>query len=213
MVGRPCYKRTTGCGNWTAGDLPGPQGLYKHRSQRGPIPPCHEQPASCQRSCHGRLWVVRSFVACAALHNVTQCLLSLSGCVTGPLLLLLCLCVWDPDTTKKLQEGDFVVLVQEYAAGGNLFDLLQRYGGRLNEHVTVQMVLEPFLRVLQVCVCVCATTRAALGSSLVGWLWFLCGVGLSSHASTSSPHPPTPTRPLTSPTSQMCHVFGIQDAT
>jgi hypothetical protein len=43
-----------------------------------------------------------------------------------------------------------VVLVQEYAAGGNLFDLLQRYGGRLNEHVTVQMVLEPFLRVLQV---------------------------------------------------------------
>lgn len=48
------------------------------------------------------------------------------------------------------QEGDFVVLVQEYAAGGNLFDLLQRYGGRLNEHVTVQMVLEPFLRVLQV---------------------------------------------------------------
>jgi hypothetical protein len=49
------------------------------------------------------------------------------------------------------QEGDFVVLVQEYAAGGNLFDLLQRYGGRLNEHVTVQMVLEPFLRVLQVC--------------------------------------------------------------
>lgn len=48
-----------------------------------------------------------------------------------------------------------MVLVQEYAAGGNLFDLLQRYGGRLNEHVTVQMVLEPFLRVLQVCLCVC----------------------------------------------------------
>jgi hypothetical protein len=49
-----------------------------------------------------------------------------------------------------VQEGDFVVLVQEYAAGGNLFELLQKYGGRLNEHVTVQMVLEPFLRVLQV---------------------------------------------------------------
>jgi serine/threonine protein kinase len=49
-----------------------------------------------------------------------------------------------------LQEGDFVILVQEYAAGGNLLDLLQRYGGRLSEHVTVQMVLEPFLRVLQV---------------------------------------------------------------
>lgn len=72
-----------------------------------------------------------------------------------------CVCVWHPDT-HKLQEGDFVVLVQEYAAGGNLFDLLQRYGGRLNEHVTVQMVLEPFLRVLQVCVC--ATMRAAFGA-------------------------------------------------
>lgn len=43
-----------------------------------------------------------------------------------------------------------MVLVQEYAAGGNLFELLQKYGGRLTEHVTVQMVLEPFLRVLQV---------------------------------------------------------------
>lgn len=43
-----------------------------------------------------------------------------------------------------------MVLVQEFAAGGNLFDMLQKYGGRLTEHVTVQMVLEPFLRVLQV---------------------------------------------------------------
>ncbi|WIA37831.1 hypothetical protein OEZ86_014687 [Tetradesmus obliquus] len=51
--------------------------------------------------------------------------------------------------SAAFQEGDFVVLVQEYAAGGNLFELLQKYGGRLNEHVTVQMVLEPFLRVLQ----------------------------------------------------------------
>eukprot|EP00878_Enallax_costatus_P023847 GHUV01025401.1.p1 GENE.GHUV01025401.1~~GHUV01025401.1.p1 ORF type:complete len:365 (+),score=61.91 GHUV01025401.1:110-1204(+) len=51
--------------------------------------------------------------------------------------------------SAAFQEGDFVVLVQEYAAGGNLFDMLQKYGGRLTEHVTVQMVLEPFLRVLQ----------------------------------------------------------------
>jgi hypothetical protein len=41
-------------------------------------------------------------------------------------------------------------MVQEYADGGDLFNLLQKYGGRLSERVTVQMVLEPFLRVLQV---------------------------------------------------------------
>ena len=49
-----------------------------------------------------------------------------------------------------LQEHDHVVMVQEYADGGDLFNLLQKYGGRLSERVTVQMVLEPFLRVLQV---------------------------------------------------------------
>jgi hypothetical protein len=48
------------------------------------------------------------------------------------------------------QEGDFVVMVQEYADGGDLFNLLQKYGGRLSERVTVSLVLEPFLRVLQV---------------------------------------------------------------
>ena len=48
------------------------------------------------------------------------------------------------------REGDHVVLVQEYAEGGDLFALLQAYGGRLSERVAVQMVLEPFLRVLQV---------------------------------------------------------------
>jgi hypothetical protein len=41
-------------------------------------------------------------------------------------------------------------MVQEYADGGDLFSLLQKYGGRLSERVAVQMVLEPFLRVLQV---------------------------------------------------------------
>jgi serine/threonine protein kinase len=40
-------------------------------------------------------------------------------------------------------------MVQEYAGGGDLFGLLQRYGGRLSERVAVQLVLEPFLRVLQ----------------------------------------------------------------
>jgi hypothetical protein len=42
------------------------------------------------------------------------------------------------------------VMVQEYADGGDLFSLLQKYGGRLSERVTVSLVLEPFLRVLQV---------------------------------------------------------------
>lgn len=52
-----------------------------------------------------------------------------------------------------LQEGDRVVMVQEYADGGDLFNLLQKYGGCLSERVAVQMVLDPFLRVLQVCHC------------------------------------------------------------
>jgi hypothetical protein len=49
-----------------------------------------------------------------------------------------------------LQEGDRVVMVQEYADGGDLFNLLQKYGGCLSERIAVQMVLDPFLRVLQV---------------------------------------------------------------
>eukprot|EP00775_Hariotina_reticulata_P011671 gene11671-11814_t len=47
------------------------------------------------------------------------------------------------------QEGDRVVMVQEYANGGDLFNLLQKYGGCLSERIAVQMVLDPFLRVLQ----------------------------------------------------------------
>lgn len=41
-------------------------------------------------------------------------------------------------------------MVQEYANGGDLFNLLQKYGGCLSERIAVQMVLDPFLRVLQV---------------------------------------------------------------
>ena len=37
---------------------------------------------------------------------------------------------------------------QEYADGADLFTVLQRYGGRLSERVAVQMVLDPFIRVL-----------------------------------------------------------------
>lgn len=43
-----------------------------------------------------------------------------------------------------------MVMVQEWADGGDLFNLLQKYGGCLSERVAVQMVLDPFLRVLQV---------------------------------------------------------------
>ena len=43
-----------------------------------------------------------------------------------------------------------MVMVQEFADGGDLFNLLQKYGGRLHERAAVSLVLEPFLRVLQV---------------------------------------------------------------
>eukprot|EP00798_Chlamydomonas_sp_ICE-L_P027062 gene27062-2293_t len=46
------------------------------------------------------------------------------------------------------QEADQVVLVQEYAESGDLFLLLHRYGGKLPERTAVEMVLYPFLRVL-----------------------------------------------------------------
>ncbi len=42
-----------------------------------------------------------------------------------------------------------MILVQEYADGSDLFTLLHKYGGRLTERLAVQLVLEPFLRVLQ----------------------------------------------------------------
>lgn len=55
-----------------------------------------------------------------------------------------------PPAAPAAQEGDFVVMVQEYAGGGDLFRLLQKYGGRLSERQAVAMVLDPFLRALQV---------------------------------------------------------------
>ena len=41
-----------------------------------------------------------------------------------------------------------VVLVQEYAEGGDLYRLLHRNGGRLSERQAVEMVLHPFLLAL-----------------------------------------------------------------
>jgi len=43
------------------------------------------------------------------------------------------------------QEGNDVVLVQEYAEGGDLYRLLHKNGGRLSERQAVEMVLHPFL--------------------------------------------------------------------
>ena len=48
-----------------------------------------------------------------------------------------------------LQEGDRVIMVLEYINGGDLFGLLQKHGGRLGEKAAVQLVLDPFLRVMQ----------------------------------------------------------------
>lgn len=47
------------------------------------------------------------------------------------------------------QEGDNVVMVTEYAAHGDLFNFMQKSGGRLSEAKAVTLVMEPFLRVLQ----------------------------------------------------------------
>ena len=41
-----------------------------------------------------------------------------------------------------------MVLVQEYAEGGDLYRLLHRNGGRLAERQAVEMVLHPFLLAL-----------------------------------------------------------------
>ncbi|GAX84569.1 hypothetical protein CEUSTIGMA_g11990.t1 [Chlamydomonas eustigma] len=46
------------------------------------------------------------------------------------------------------QEGDKIVMVQEFADGADLFTVLKKYGGRLSERLAVQLVLEPFMRVL-----------------------------------------------------------------
>jgi len=43
------------------------------------------------------------------------------------------------------QEGNDIVLVQEYAEGGDLYRLLYKNGGRLSERQAVEMVLAPFL--------------------------------------------------------------------
>ena len=48
-------------------------------------------------------------------------------------------------STSFSQEGTDVVLVQEYAEGGDLYRLLHRNGGRLGERQAVEMVLHPFL--------------------------------------------------------------------
>lgn len=46
------------------------------------------------------------------------------------------------------QECDKVVMVQEYVDGDDLFSMLHKYGGNMNERMVVQMVLIPILNVL-----------------------------------------------------------------
>ncbi|KAL6755436.1 kinase-like domain-containing protein [Haematococcus lacustris] len=46
------------------------------------------------------------------------------------------------------QQADQVVLVQEFADAGDLFSLLHKYGGKLPERNAVELVLHPFLLVL-----------------------------------------------------------------
>ncbi|KAG1676372.1 hypothetical protein FOA52_001167 [Chlamydomonas sp. UWO 241] len=46
------------------------------------------------------------------------------------------------------QEADKVVLVEEYADGADLFNVMQQHGGAMTERLAVQLVLEPFIRVL-----------------------------------------------------------------
>ena len=76
------------------------------------------------------------------------------------------------------QEGDRVVMVQEYVDGGDLFGLLNRYGGRLSERIAVQMVLDPFMRVLQV-----RQEEEGLGSVLLGCV---CAPCLFKHAAAAA---------------------------
>ncbi len=47
------------------------------------------------------------------------------------------------------QEGNQIVLVQEYADGGDLFAFNQRHGGRMSERMCVSLVLQPFLMALR----------------------------------------------------------------
>jgi aurora kinase, other len=47
-----------------------------------------------------------------------------------------------------LQEADAAVLVQEYAAGGDLSSLLRKSGGAMSEADAVHLVLRPLLQAL-----------------------------------------------------------------
>ncbi|GIL54641.1 hypothetical protein Vafri_10372, partial [Volvox africanus] len=52
------------------------------------------------------------------------------------------------DFYAAFEDDDRIYLVQEYAAGGDLFDDVKRRGGRLPEREVVQQVLHPYLKAL-----------------------------------------------------------------
>lgn len=48
-----------------------------------------------------------------------------------------------------IQENNCVVMVQEFAEGGDLYTVLRQCGGRLKEQQAVDLVLRPFLNALK----------------------------------------------------------------
>lgn len=53
-----------------------------------------------------------------------------------------------PGIHTRTQEGPEIVLVQEYAEGGDLFAFMSRQAGRMTERMAVSLVLQPFLAAL-----------------------------------------------------------------
>lgn len=51
--------------------------------------------------------------------------------------------------TALSQDNDDVVMVLDYAGGGDLYGLLKRAGGRLPEEQALDLVLRPFLAAME----------------------------------------------------------------
>lgn len=64
-----------------------------------------------------------------------------------------------------LQEGTVLVMVQEFAEGGDLYSFLQKHLGCLTEELAVDVVLRPLLRALTYCHAHGICHRGGLGES------------------------------------------------
>ena len=80
---------------------------------------------------HDEVPLVTRVCVCACKHLQGEAQLAMAPCF--------CLCV---------QECNCVVIVQEYAAGGDLLRFMFKCGGRLPERQAVNLVLQPFLSAL-----------------------------------------------------------------